>query len=116
MRAPIHSEAVQVGISKVLGRCFSAFCLQAKKVILSTAGERRNPSRNATSPQNKGFETLCLYRGMIIQTVSVVANDSKYMVLQDQESAQGLLNMAVKVKQVLVFKEQHGLLFIFAPN
>lgn len=100
----------------MLGRCFSAFYLQAKKVILSTVGERRHPSRNAASPRKKGFETLCLYRGVIIQTVSVVANDSKYMVLQDQESAQGLLNVAVKVKQVLVFKEQHGVLFIFAPN
>lgn len=38
------------------------------------------------------------------------------MVLQDQEGAQGLLNMAVKVKQVLVFKERRGVLFIFAPN
>lgn len=38
------------------------------------------------------------------------------MVLQGQESDQGLLNMAVKVKEVLVFKEQHGVLFIFAPN
>lgn len=44
------------------------------------------------------------------------ANDCKYMVLQGQESDQGLLNMAVKVKEVLVFKEQHGVLFIFAPN
>lgn len=41
---------------------------------------------------------------------------TKYMVLQDPESAQGLLNIAVKVEQVLVFKEQHGVLFIFAPN
>jgi len=53
---------------------------------------------------------------MIVQAASVVANDSKYMVLQDQESTQGLPNMAVKVKQVLVFKEQHGVLFIFSPN
>ena len=68
-------------------------------------------------PQKKELKKLlCLYGGIIVQAVSVVATDSKYKVLQDQESAQGLLNMAVKVKQALVFKEQWGVLFIFAPN
>lgn len=67
------------------------------------------------SPPKKEFKILlALYGGLIVHAVSVLARDSEYMVLQDQESAQGLPKMAVKVKQVLVFKEQHGVLFICA--
>lgn len=74
------------------------------------------PSPPHPPPKKELIKWLCLYGVIIVQAVSVVTNDSKYMVLQDQERAQGLLNMAVKVKQALVFKEQHGVLFIFAPN
>lgn len=97
-RAP-SLRSLSDGTSKVLGGCFSAFLSAGKNVILNTAGERRHPSRNATQPQNRiEKQRLCLYGGVIVQAVSVFANDSKSMVLQDKESAQGLLNAAVKIK------------------
>lgn len=110
----------------MLGGRFSAFLSAGKKVVLSAAGgtqaECDHPHSPNTltpphpPPKKELRKWLCLYGVIIVQAVSVVTNDSKYMVLQDQERAQGLLNMAVKVKQALVFKEQHGVLFIFAPN
>lgn len=103
VREPIHSEAFQVGISKVLGRCFSAFLSAGKKSDLECCWWEEASKQKCNGTAKKKFKKLsCLYGGIIVQAVSVVANDSKYMVLQDQEGAQGLLNKAVKVKQVLV--------------